>query len=80
MQIIIETSYEGGIMIAINVNEGNYYIDSTLTDMPLKGEMQIYFENCDFIVHVPNTTNVEDIRKDVERFRRAGRKVMYTTY
>lgn len=80
-QIIIETSHDGGVEVSMR-GEGLYYIDAggdTLKEIPLTGEMQEYFQDCDFVVHVPQGVVVEDVRKDVERFRRAGKKIIYKT-
>lgn len=78
-QIIMETSYDGGVGVSMR-GEGWYYIDAgndTVKEIHLVGEMQEYFQDCDFVVHVPQGVVLEDVRKDVERFRRAGKKVIY---
>lgn len=78
-QIIIETSHDGGVEVSMS-GEGRYYIDAggdTIKEIPLTGEMQEYFQDCDFVVHVPQGVVLEDVGKDVERFRRAGKKVIY---
>lgn len=80
-QIIIETSYDGGVEVSMRA-EGRYYVDAGTAaskEVHLLGEMQEYFQNCDFVVHVPQQIALEGVRKDVERFRRAGKKVIYKT-
>lgn len=78
-QIIIETSHDGGVEVSMR-GEGHYYVDAgedTAKEIHLVGEMQEYFQDCDFVVHVPRAVAIGDVHKDIERFRRAGKKVIY---
>ena len=74
-QVNIETSFEGGVLVSKNRAEGHYKIDE-MADVPLKGEMQEYFKSCDYVVHISNSVPLELVKKEIERFRRAGKKVI----
>lgn len=77
-QIVIETSHDGGVEVSMRI-EGRFFIDAGSTaykEIHLNQEMQEYFNNCDFVVHTPKSVPFESIYKEIERFRRAGKKAI----
>lgn len=77
--IRIETYEDGGLLVCLE-EEGetqrlNIALDEAeavpAADVPLEGELRERFGDVDFVVYIPQGVDIECVRADIERFRRA---------